>query len=164
MFNFEAFWFNYFEDSHQIQDWCESNNWLFEFEMNICAPLGWKLYSILHWSNPIELLYLYCCINYMNRWGRLSHDIDFCRIFNSMSRIRLQIDQNLIKRGHIIENSDWRKEYGGRMGRIESRECGFDCLLGKDSKLFNLWQDLKEKWPIWVYLSFVLYHMLISFS
>ena len=88
-----------------------------------------------------ELLYLYCCINYMNGWGRLSHDIDFCRIFNSMSRIRLQIDQNLIKRGHIIENPDWRKEYGGRMGRIESRECGFDCLLGKDSKLFNFWKD-----------------------
>ena len=61
-----------------------------------------------------------------------------------MSRIRLQIDQNLIKTGHIIENSDWRKEYGGRMGRIESRECGFDCLLGKDSELFNFWQDFEE--------------------
>ena len=100
----------------------------------------------------------------MKGWGRLSHDIDFCRIFNSMSRIRLQIDQNLIKTGHIIENSDWRKEYGGRMGRIESRECGFDCLLGKDSKLFNFWQDFEENYrfdsnhlslPVFCFISFV---------
>ena len=98
----------------------------------------------------------------------MSYDIDFCRIFNSwhmwLVRKRLHFDQNLIKTGHIIDILDWRKGYGGSMGRIESRECGFDCLLGKRFKIILSLVSFGKKWRIWVLLSFVLYYMLISFG
>ena len=50
------------------------------------------------------------------------------------------------------------------MGRIESRECGFDCLLGKRFKIVQFSTDFMKKWNIWVFRSFILYHMLISIS